>query len=155
MSVEVGQRAEEMSLTSSSGEQVKLSDYRGRYVVLYFYPKDNTPTCTTEACDFRDAFNSFQELNAVIVGVSVNNLKEHRKFIEKYDLPFELLVDEEHRLSEQFGVWQLKKMYGKEYMGIVRSTFVLDPEGILIKEWRKVTVKGHVQEALEYIRSLA
>lgn len=155
MAVEVGQRVEDASLTSSSGERVKLSDYRGRYVVLYFYPKDNTPTCTTEACDFRDAYHSFQELNAVIVGVSVNNLKEHRKFIEKYDLPFELLVDEEHRLSEQFGVWQLKKMYGKEYMGIVRSTFVLDPEGILIKEWRKVTVKGHVQEALDYIRSLA
>lgn len=152
MAVEAGQAVQDFELTNNKGEKVKLSDYRGKHVVLYFYPKDNTPGCTTEACDFRDNYESFQDLDAVILGVSPDSEESHKKFIDKHDLPFELLVDEEKEVAEQFGVWQLKKKFGKEYMGIVRSTFIIDKEGVLQKEFRDITVKGHVEEALNYIR---
>lgn len=152
MALEVGQAVQDFELMNNNGEKVKLSDYRGKHVVLYFYPKDNTPGCTTEACDFRDNHESFQDLDAVILGVSPDSVESHQKFIEKHDLPFELLVDEEKEVAEQFGVWQLKKKFGKEYMGIVRSTFIIDKEGVLRKEFRDIQVKGHVEEALNYIR---
>ncbi|NSL52119.1 thioredoxin-dependent thiol peroxidase [Calidifontibacillus erzurumensis] len=152
MTVEIGSKAPDFELPASNGETVKLSDFRGKHVVLYFYPKDMTPGCTTEACDFRDKHESFAELNAVILGVSPDPLDRHAKFIEKYDLPFLLLADEEHKAAEAYGVWTLKKNFGKEYMGIERSTFIIDKEGTLVKEWRKVKVKGHVEEALEYIK---
>ena len=152
MTVEIGQEIPDITLKGSGGKAVRLANYRGKYVVLYFYPKDMTPGCTTEACDFRDRHESFGELNAVIVGVSPDPLEQHEKFIDKYDLPFELLADEEKELSQAFDVWKLKKNFGKEYMGIERSTFLIDPEGKLVKEWRKVRVKGHVEEALEYLR---
>lgn len=153
MAVELGKQAPDFNLQASSGESVKLSDFRGKYVVVYFYPKDLTPGCTTEACDFRDKHESFAELDAVILGISTDPVERHKKFIEKYDLPFLLLADEDHTAAEAYDVWKLKKNFGKEYMGIERSTFVVDKEGQLIKEWRKVKVKGHVEEALDFIKS--
>ncbi|WP_273852930.1 thioredoxin-dependent thiol peroxidase [Guptibacillus spartinae] len=152
MSVEIGEKAPDFKLEASTGETVSLSDYKGKNVVLYFYPKDMTPGCTTEACDFRDHIEGFEELDTVILGVSPDPVEKHKKFIDKYDLPFLLLADEDHSAAEAYDVWQLKKNFGKEYMGIVRSTFVIDKEGNLVKEWRKVRVKDHVESALSYIK---
>ncbi len=152
MPTEVGKAAPDFTIPANNGETVSLSDFKGKNVVLYFYPKDMTPGCTTEACDFRDQHESFKELDAVILGVSPDPVKRHQKFIEKHDLPFLLLADEDHEVAEEYGVWKLKKNFGKEYMGIERSTFVIDKEGELAKEWRKVKVKGHVEEALNYIK---
>ena len=148
-------KAPEFSLMNEQGNLVKLEHYKGKYVVLYFYPKDMTPGCTTEACDFRDAYTEFSDLNAVILGVSADDANKHTKFIEKHGLPFSLLVDEDHAVSESYNVWVLKKMYGKEYMGIERSTFLINPDGIVVKEWRKVKVKDHINEVLNSIRQEA
>ncbi|WP_305960737.1 thioredoxin-dependent thiol peroxidase [Bacillus safensis] len=155
MTIEVGQQVPDIELTGDNGEKVKLSDFKGKHIVLYFYPKDMTPGCTTEACDFRDRHQSFAELDAVIIGVSPDSQDKHQKFKEKHDLPFLLLVDDEQKLSEAFGVWKLKKNFGKEYMGIERSTFLINKEGTLVKEWRKVKVKDHVEEALEEVKAHA
>lgn len=152
MTVKLGTMAPDFTLEANNGGMVKLADLRGKNVVLYFYPKDMTPGCTTEACDFRDQHENFEALNAVILGVSPDPVEKHVKFVEKYGLPFLLLADPEHQVAEDYGVWQLKKNYGKEYMGIERSTFVIDQEGKIAKEWRKVKVKGHVEEALNFIR---
>ncbi|MBB5326388.1 peroxiredoxin Q/BCP [Anoxybacillus tepidamans] len=150
--LQIGELAPDFTLPASNREMVSLSDFRGKYVMLYFYPKDMTPGCTTEACDFRDYYDQFRDLNAVILGVSTDSVERHQKFIEKYALPFLLLADEQHEAAEKYGVWKRKKNFGKEYMGIERSTFVIDEEGKLLKEWRGVKVKGHVEEALAYIR---
>ncbi|MFL0506728.1 thioredoxin-dependent thiol peroxidase [Ureibacillus sp. 179-F W5.1 NHS] len=144
--------APNFTLLNEKEEKVTLSDYRGKKVILYFYPKDMTPGCTTEACDFRDQHEAFSDLNAVIFGISADDAKKHTKFIEKYGLPFSLLVDEDHEVCEKYGVWVLKKMYGKEFMGIERSTFLINEEGIVEKEWRKVKVKNHIEEVLTYLR---
>ncbi|WP_035344406.1 thioredoxin-dependent thiol peroxidase [Alkalihalobacillus hemicellulosilyticus] len=152
MMVEIGQAAPTFTLEDVSGERVSLEDFRGKQVVLYFYPKDMTPGCTTQACDFRDHMEDFSALNTVIIGVSPDPVSRHEKFKDKYNLPFYLLADEDHQVSELYGVWKLKKNFGKEYMGIERSTFIIDKEGKLIKEWRKVRVKNHVEEALTYIK---
>lgn len=152
MTVEIGQTAPDFTLKANNGEQVSLSDFRGKNVVLYFYPKDMTPGCTTEACDFRDHHEEFQGLDTVILGVSPDPLDRHTKFIDKYDLPFLLLADEDHEVAETYGVWKPKNMFGKEVLGIERSTFVIDKEGKLVKEWRKVQVKDHVEESLDYIK---
>lgn len=152
LTIEAGMMAPDFSLPAQNGETVNLSDYRGKNVVLYFYPKDMTPGCTTEACDFRDQHEQFQEVDAVILGVSPDPIDRHVKFAEKYGLPFLLLADPEHQAAEAYGVWQLKKNFGKEYMGIERSTFVIDKDGKIAKAWRKVKVKGHVEEALNFIR---
>lgn len=152
MAAEVGKQVENFTLPSHSGEQVSLSDFKGKHVVLYFYPKDMTPGCTTEACDFRDQHESFAELDAVILGISPDPVESHQKFINKHDLPFQLLADEDHKVAEDFDVWKLKKNFGKEYYGIERSTFIIDKEGILQKEYRKVKVDGHVESALEFIK---
>ncbi|WP_394137894.1 thioredoxin-dependent thiol peroxidase [Cytobacillus oceanisediminis] len=152
MAVAIGDLAPDFELEASNGKKIKLSDYRGKNVVLYFYPKDMTPGCTTQACDFRDQHENFAGVNAVILGVSPDPLTRHEKFIEKHGLPFLLLADEDHKTAEAYDVWKLKKNFGKEYMGIERSTFIIDQEGRLTKEWRKVKVKGHVEEALEYIK---
>ncbi|WP_449621602.1 thioredoxin-dependent thiol peroxidase [Robertmurraya sp. Marseille-Q9965] len=152
MTIEKGQLAPDFELPASDGKLVKLSDYRGKHVVLYFYPKDMTPGCTTEACDFRDQHKNFEELDAVVLGVSPDPVSRHEKFIEKYGLPFTLLADEEHEVAEQYGVWKLKKNFGKEYMGIERSTFIIDKDGKVARVWDKVKVSGHVEEALQFIK---
>ncbi len=129
-----------------------LADFKGQKVVLYFYPKDNTSGCTQEACDFRDNMSRITS-SAAVIGVSPNDIKSHRKFKEKQDLNFLLFADTEHVLSEAFGVWKEKSMYGKKYMGIERSTFILDEKGSIVHEWRKVKVNGHVDEVLGYLNS--
>ena len=129
-----------------------LADFKGQKVVLYFYPKDNTSGCTQEACDFRDNMNRITS-SATVIGVSPNDIKSHKKFKEKQDLNFLLLSDTEHTLSEAFNVWKEKSMYGKKYMGIERSTFILDENGHIIQEWRKVKVNGHVDEILKYLNN--
>ena len=148
----VGKAAPQFTLQNEKGEQVSLTDFKGKHVVLYFYPKDMTPGCTTEACDFRDAYEDFSTLNAVILGVSMDDANRHTKFIEKHGLPFSLLVDEDHKVAEDYGVWVLKKMYGKEYLGIERSTFLIDEQGIVVREWRKVRVKNHIEEVLTTLK---
>ena len=134
----------------SNGEekQFKLSDFSGQKVVLYFYPKDNTSGCTQEACDFRDNFNRLTP-KATVIGVSPDGISSHLKFKEKQSLNFTLLSDTEHKLAEEFGAWGEKTMYGKKYFGIIRSTFILNESGEIITEWRKVKVKGHIEEVLE------
>lgn len=144
----------DFTLPNAQGDLISLSDYRGKKVILYFYPKDSTPGCTTEACDFRDATEAFAAKNTVILGISADSQKRHQNFISKYELPFELLSDVEHTVCEQYGVWQLKKNYGKEYYGIVRSTFLINESSELIQEWRSVKVKDHVAEALSFLDQL-
>lgn len=130
--------------------EISLEDYKGQRVILYFYPKDNTSGCTQEACDFRDNLNRLTS-KAVVIGVSTDSVKSHIKFKENHGLNFPLISDPEHKLAEKFGVWKEKSMYGKKYMGIERSTFILDKDGKIEKEWRKVKVKGHVDEVLSYL----
>lgn len=152
--IEVGDFVPELRLQSSSGKELSLRDYRGKKIVLYFYPKDDTPGCTTEACDFRDQLKNYSDLNAVIIGISKDPLSAHEKFIKKYGLPFELLSDTEGKLLEAFGVWKEKSMYGKTFLGVERSTFLIDEDGKIVKEWRKVSVSNHVSEVLESIKSM-
>jgi peroxiredoxin Q/BCP len=140
-------------LKDQDDSAIKLSDLKGKNVVLYFYPKDNTPGCTNEACDFRDRIDFFNNLNTVVIGISPDSLKSHQKFSSKYELNFSILTDEEHFLSESLNVWQLKKNYGKEYYGIVRTTFIIDGNGILRKIYKRVRVKEHVEKVLEYIKT--
>lgn len=149
----IGQAVPNFTLPASNGQDVSLADYRGKKVVIYFYPKDMTPGCTQESCDFRDYHGDFEKYNTVVLGISPDPLKSHAKFIEKHQLPFTLLSDENHQAAELFGVWQLKKNFGKEYMGIVRSTFLIDEEGKLVQEWRSVKVKGHTEEVLAAVRA--
>ncbi len=131
-------------------KEFSLSEFRGGRVILYFYPKDNTPGCTQEACDFRDNMNRLTA-HATVIGVSPDSIASHKKFKEKQNLNFVLLSDPEHKLAEIFGVWGEKSMYGKKYMGIIRSTFLIDETGKIEKEWRDINVKGHVDEVLNYI----
>lgn len=133
-------------------KEFTLSDFKGETVVLYFYPKDNTSGCTQEACNFRDNINRLTS-KAVVIGVSPDSIKSHQKFRDKQDLNFILLSDSEHALAEEFAVWKEKSMYGRKYMGIERSTFILDKDGNIEHEWRKVKVTGHVDEVLEYLSS--
>lgn len=151
MSIAIGSQAPDFTLPSTDGD-VSLRDFRGRIVVLYFYPKDMTPTCTQQACEFRDTHMEFLANDAVVLGVSTDEVERHNRFRDKYELPFLLLSDPEHQVCEQYGVWQMKKMFGREYMGIVRSTFLIDEKGILIREWRNVRLKGHIDEVLQAIR---
>lgn len=155
MTIEVGKLAPDFELPASNGDRVKLSDFQGKQVLLYFYPKDMTPTCTTQACDFRDRSELFAAADTVIIGISVDPVKRHTKFIEKYGLPFLLLSDEDHRVAELYDVWQLKTLYGRQYMGVERSTFLIDKDGTLLREWRKVKIKGHVEETLKAVQDHA
>jgi peroxiredoxin Q/BCP len=143
-----GTLAPDFTLPSDGGSEVTLSDYRGKKVVLYFYPKDNTSGCTTEACNFRDDYSDIIAAGAVVLGVSPDTVKSHDKFKLKLELPFALLSDPDHRVAEMYGAWGEKKMYGKTYMGILRSTFVIDQEGRIIKVFPKVKVNDHSQEVL-------
>jgi len=150
----VGDTIPDFCLPNQDEEEICLRDIKGKWIVLYFYPKDNTPGCTTEACDFTAALPDFEGLNAVILGVSPDSPKKHRNFIEKKDLKITLLSDEEKELCQMFSVWQLKKNYGREYMGVVRSTFIIDPDGKIAAKWEKVKVKGHVDEVKAKLEEL-
>ncbi|MBL8955958.1 MAG: thioredoxin-dependent thiol peroxidase [Myxococcaceae bacterium] len=148
-----GAKAPAFSLKDQTGKTVKLADFAGKQVVLYFYPKDNTPGCTTEACDFRDQHSKLQKAGAVVLGVSPDSEKSHVKFIEKFELPFPLLVDDDHAVAEKYGAWGEKSLYGRKFMGIIRSTFLIGPDGKVKKVWPKVKVNGHVDQVLEAVKS--
>ena len=147
--VEEGKPAPDFELTSDSGEHVKLSDFRGKPVVLYFYPKDDTPGCTAEARGFRDVYSEFEQRGAVVLGVSPDDEASHTKFKEKYSLPFTLLADPEHKTAEDYGVWTEKNYAGKKYMGVARSTFVIDADGNVVKAMHNVKPDGHPQQVLD------
>jgi thioredoxin-dependent peroxiredoxin len=146
--VEEGKPAPDFELTSDSGEHVKLSDFRGKPVVLYFYPKDDTPGCTTQACGIRDVYADFRDRGAVVLGVSPDDESSHVKFKEKYSLPFTLLADPGHEVAEEYGVWKERNRYGKKSMGIERSTFVIDADGKVAKEIRRVKPETHAADVL-------
>lgn len=146
--IAVGKKAPAFTLPSSSGANVSLKDLKGKTVVLYFYPKDNTPGCTQEACDFRDNFARIQAAGALVFGVSADSIASHRKFQQKLELPFELLSDESHTMLEAYGAWKEKSMYGRTFMGIERSTVIIDANGVVMQVFPKVKVKGHVDEIL-------
>jgi peroxiredoxin Q/BCP len=146
--LEAGQPAPDFELASDSGEKVRLSDFRGSPVVLFFYPKDDTPGCTKEACQFRDAYDAFQERGAVILGVSPDGEASHDKFRKKYALPFELLSDPDKEVAKAYDVWREKTMYGKTRLGIHRSTFVIGPDGTVVKAMRGVKPDGHPEQVL-------
>lgn len=151
----IGDIAPDFTLPATGGKTVSLSDYKGKSaVVLYWYPKDMTPGCTTEACSFRDLEQEFKDAGAVILGVSMDNIKSHENFATKHSLPFTLLSDEDKTVSTAYDVFKEKSMYGKTFLGIVRTTFVIDKAGIIRKVWPKVKVEGHVDEVLEFIKQL-
>lgn len=147
--VDVGEKAPDFSMATDGGGSVSLAGLKGRKVVLYFYPKDDTPGCTKEACAFRDAMPDFSGIDAEIIGVSKDPVAKHDKFKAKYDLPFVLASDEETDVCERFGVWVEKNMYGRKYMGIERATFLIDGDGVVRNVWRKVKVPGHAEAVLE------
>src|SRR5687767_12719448 len=151
--LQVGAPAPSVKLSASTGEVVDLSKYKGKRVVLYFYPRADTPGCTTEACGFRDAIASYKKLDVPVFGISPDPVAEVKKFAEKFDLNFPLLADEDHAVSEKFGVWQEKSMYGKKYLGAARTTFVIGPDGKVEHVFEKVKPQGHDREVLEYLRS--
>jgi len=151
MGIEIGQKAPNFTLKNQHNEEVSLSDYQGKNVVLYFYPKDMTPGCTTQACDFRDQHAKFEDVNTVIIGISPDPIEKHMKFIGKHELPFMLLADVDHEVAEMYEVWKLKKMFGKEFHGIERSTFIIDREGIVREIERKVKVKDHATKVFSYV----
>jgi len=153
--VQVGEIVPDFTLPASNGKQVSLSQFRGKKVVIYFYPQDMTPTCTEQACMFRDYNNKFKRSKTVVLGISPDELKSHDKFIEKYELPFLLLSDVDRKVCELFDVWRMKKLYGREYMGVVRSTFLIDQEGRLVREWRNVRLKGHVEQVLATAKEIS
>ncbi len=150
--LEAGDKAPDFNLPSSTGENISLKSLKGKSVVLYFYPKDDTPGCTKESCGFRDELSQFNKASAVILGVSNDSLDSHQKFINKYSLTFPLLSDEDHAVSEKYGVYKEKNMYGKKYWGIERSTFVIDTGGKIKQIFRKVKVDNHIQEVLEALK---
>jgi len=151
--IKEGNKAPDFIALDQNGEKVKLSSFKGKKnVILYFYPKDMTPGCTTQACDFRDQQKKFK--NTVILGVSIDSQERHQKFIEKYDLPFKLLADTDKKVVEKYGVWQKKKLYGKTFMGIVRTTFLIDKGGTVRKIFSKVKVKNHIEEVLAELKEL-
>ena len=148
-----GNKAPDFSAKDQNGKTVKLASLKGKKnVVLYFYPKDMTPGCTTEACDFRDHHKKFK--NTVVLGVSIDSPERHQKFIDKYNLPFTLIADTNQKVVNKYGVWQEKSLYGKKFMGIVRSTFIIDKNGVIRKIFPKVKVKGHVEEILNEVKAL-
>ncbi|MFN3233921.1 MAG: thioredoxin-dependent thiol peroxidase [Gammaproteobacteria bacterium] len=147
----MSKKAPNFSVMSDEGKMISLSDFKGKKVVLYFYPKDNTPGCTKESCGFNESLSKFEKHNVVVLGVSKDDVKKHQKFKEKYGFQFNLLADTEGELCKAYGVLAEKNMFGKKYMGIVRSTFLIDENGNIEKEWRKVSVPGHVDEVLKSV----
>ena len=154
MTVETGKKVADFTLPATGNTDISLSDYKGKALVIYFYPKDNTPGCTQEGQDFRDLHAEFTAAGAEILGVSRDSVRSHENFKAKYEFPFPLLSDKEEKLCQQFDVIKKKKLYGREYMGVDRSTFLIDPAGKLRQEWRSVKVKGHAQEVLEAVKAL-
>ncbi|MCF6173039.1 MAG: thioredoxin-dependent thiol peroxidase [Campylobacteraceae bacterium] len=150
----IGETAPQFCLPNQDDIEICLRDLKGKWIILYFYPKDNTPGCTTEACDFTHALLDFDNLDAIILGVSPDSPKKHRNFIEKKDLQITLLADEKKEICEKYGVWQLKKNYGREYMGVVRSTFIINPQGNISAIWSKVRVKEHVKAVKKKLEEL-
>lgn len=144
--IELGKKAPAISLVDNNNKTRTLKEFLGKKVIVYFYPKDNTSGCTAEACDFRDAFPNFKKTKAVIIGISPDSVESHKKFVEKYDLPFILLSDEDKKVCEKYGVWKEKSMYGRKYMGVERTTLLIDEKGIIKKIYSKVKVKGHVEQ---------
>lgn len=151
--IKEGNKAPDFTALDQDGKKVKLSSFKGKKnIILYFYPKDMTPGCTTQACDFRDQQKNFK--STIILGVSIDSQERHQKFIEKYDLPFTLLADIDKKVVQKYGVWQEKKLYGKTFMGIVRSTFIIDKTGTVRKKFVKVKVKNHIEEVLNALKEL-
>ena len=150
----IDRSAPEFSLLDQNGHPCALADFLGKWVVLYFYPKDDTPGCTKEACGFRDGFARFKQAGIVVLGVSADSVKKHAKFVEKYELPFLLLADENRVVVEQYGVWAKKKFMGREYMGILRTTFLIDPAGKIAKIYENVKPEGHAEEVLAEVLRL-
>lgn len=144
--LEEGTQVDNFCLKDDKNEEVCFEDYSGEWVVLYFYPKDNTPGCTKEAKQFTEKKQEFDDLDAKIIGISPDSVESHQKFKEKHDLDVKLLSDPEHKVLEKFGVWQKKKMFGREFFGVVRSTFLINPDGKIEKAWKKVRVKGHAED---------
>lgn len=151
----VGDKAPQFALNDADGNKVKLSDFKGKKVVLYFYPKDLTPGCTVEACAFRDDIGPLKKLGAVVLGVSADDEKKHQKFRDKHDLNFPLLADVNHEVSDQYGTWQEKSMYGRKYWGIARVTYIIDEKGKIAHVWPKVKVDGHSKEVIDAVKSLS
>ncbi|KTC70226.1 bacterioferritin comigratory protein [Legionella birminghamensis] len=151
--MKIGETVQDFQFVATNDLAQKLSDYRGKWLVLYFYPKDSTPGCTLESQNFRDNYSKFKHLNTEILGISRDSLSSHDKFKCKQELPFELISDQNEAICNQFDVIKMKMMYGKQVRGIERSTFLIDPEGVLRKEWRKVSVDNHVKEILEAIKA--
>ncbi|SDD70641.1 thioredoxin-dependent thiol peroxidase [Kordiimonas lacus] len=154
MSIDVGDKAPAFTLPTDGGETLSLSDFKGKKVVLYFYPKDSTPGCTTEAKDFTSLIGEFEAAGAVVLGMSKDSVKRHDNFIAKQELKVRLLSDEDGKTIEDYGVWVQKKLYGREYMGIERATFLIDGEGTVREVWHKVKVKGHAEAVLEAVKGL-
>ena len=154
MSISEGDKAPTFTLEADGESIINLKDFRGKTVVLYFYPKDSTPGCTKEACDFRDHIQAFTKRNITIIGVSKDSIKRHDNFKAKYELPFTLVSDNDNKVCETYGTWVEKSMYGKKYMGIERSTFLIGPDGVILKVWRKVKVSGHVENVLKCAETL-
>ena len=152
--IEPGKKAPAFTLKDDSNNKVKLSDLKGDPVVVYFYPRDDTPGCTKEACAFRDRYDEIKKLGVHLFGVSTDTATSHTKFRDKYSLPFPLLVDEDHAMSEKYGAWREKNMYGKKSMGIERSTYLIDSEGKVAKVWKRVSVDGHDQQVIDAIDEL-
>lgn len=150
-----GDPAPDFSLPADDGKSLSLSGYQGRKLVLYFYPKDDTPGCTTESCDFRDRVKDFNKIGVDVVGISRDSVASHQKFKKKYGLNFPLLSDESGEVCEKYGVWQEKSMMGKKYMGIVRSTFLIDEDGKIARIWRNVKVEGHADDVREAVREIS
>jgi len=151
---EVGEKAPAFTLPDQSGKPVKLSDYKGKTVVLYFYPKDDTPGCTREACSFRDEHSELVKAGAVVLGVSPDDTSSHARFAGKYKLPFPLLADKDHAVSENYGAWGDKTLYGRKFKGITRSTFLIDGSGTVARVWPRVKVDGHVEQVREALAEL-
>lgn len=151
--LEVGKKAPSFKLKDQNGNIISLNDFKGKKVVLYFYPKDNTPGCTKEACSFRDSIKEIEKQNAVVIGISADSVSSHKNFSEKFNLPFPILSDEEKKVLELYGVWKEKNMYGKKYMGIERTTIIIDEDGKIKKIFPKVKVDGHTEEIIKELSS--
>lgn len=149
--LKIGDKAPDFKLPDDTGKIISLKNFKGKKVILYFYPKDMTSGCTQQACDFRDNIKKFVKKNAVVIGISADDIKSHQKFKQKYELPFTLLSDETKNVLEQYGVWKEKSMYGKKYMGIVRTTFIIDEKGKIEKIFENVKVNGHIENLLQIL----